>query len=307
MRCQTCNIWQTHINNPQLLKDEMSCEDYHNFFLKNPDWNWISFTGGEPFLKDNFKEILVDSVSLCKDLHTLSMPTNGYLTEKIVKTVQEVLDETPISSFMVTISLDGRKEVHDRLRGRDGAFDHALATFQKLREIRDPRFDVHFEFTASEFNKGELSELFKTGNFDKNDFVVTIGQNSFFYNNAEIDCVPDKDSISQDLKNFFSSHYSFLNVRNLVGYIFLNCYLNRIQIPCVAGKNSFHMNPYGVITPCIIVQDPIGSAKDGIKCRFTKPAGCTCYTPCESYVALMLHWEKTCISTCRILYKELFK
>jgi len=305
MRCQTCNVWQTYIDNPSLLKDEMTVEDYRMFFSKTSFWNWISFTGGEPFLKDNFKDILIDSVNLCKNLHTISIPTNGFFSERIVKTVEEVLNETTIPALHITISLDGKRETHDKLRGRMGAFDRALTTFNKLREIDDSRLDVYFEYTASKFNNGELSELFETGDFNKKDFIITLGQNSFFYNNAEINCVPDKDAIKKDLSNFLSN-YSFCNTRSIGQYFFLNCYLNNVSIPCIAGKNTYHMNPYGVITPCIFIQNKIGSASEGIQRQFLKPNGCTCYTPCESYFALLFHWEKTPISACRILYKKFF-
>ena len=49
-----------------------------------------------------------------------------------------------------------RTAVHDEIRGREGAWDNAVATFARLRKLRSGRFDVFLGMTLSNFNEGAL-------------------------------------------------------------------------------------------------------------------------------------------------------
>jgi sulfatase maturation enzyme AslB (radical SAM superfamily) len=288
MKCKICNIWKTYFNKPQQSRKELSLSDFDTFFKKFNYWNWISFTGGEPFLRKDLADIVIDVIENCKKLYIISIPTNGYLTDKIVKDVKKIL-KTNIPSFYISISLDGPKQFHDKNRGLRNSFNHAVKTFKKLKRIKDKRLKVHFEYTISKFNQGKLSEFINNSEFSANDFFITIAQKSYFYKNLNIDCIPDKIILNDDIK-FFLSEYRINGFHDLGQWVFLQYLLKDKKIPCVANKNTFYMDPYGKIFPCILIQKQVGDTNNGITEFFKKDTECSCYTPCESYFSLMLNY-----------------
>src|SRR3989338_7943902 len=55
--CTYCKIWELHRKNPGLLNKELKLEDYEKLF-DGLDISWLHLTGGEPFLKKEFVEII---------------------------------------------------------------------------------------------------------------------------------------------------------------------------------------------------------------------------------------------------------
>jgi MoaA/NifB/PqqE/SkfB family radical SAM enzyme len=287
MRCKTCNIWKCYKERPEKIKRELELSDYKSFFRKFNYWNWISFTGGEPFLRKDLTDIITNAIQNCKNLHTVSVPTNGYLTSKIVNDINKIL-EAEISSFYVTVSLDGSKDFHDKIRGKNGSFEHAIKTFKKLKTINDKRFKVHFEYTISKYNQGDLSDFINKSFLSVNDFIISIAQNSFFYNNIKINCKPDKKFLYRDIR-FFLSKYKIIELHDIGQKLFLQHILNNKKIPCIASKNTFYMDSTGNIFPCIFIKKQIGDSVNGMNKKFEN-SNCFCYTPCESYLSLLLNW-----------------
>src|SRR3972149_1169181 len=84
-RCKTCNIYSRN-------SDELSVEEYERAFLsigKSP--HWITFSGGEPFLRRDIADICIKAYELCSP-RIINIPTNGILSDKIVKDVKHILD-----------------------------------------------------------------------------------------------------------------------------------------------------------------------------------------------------------------------
>jgi radical SAM enzyme (rSAM/lipoprotein system) len=94
----------------------------------------VVLTGGEPLCCPNLDRLL-------ERLQVNGLPwgmvTNGWLlTERNV----ERLQKRGIAS--ATVSLDGLREDHDWLRGRDGSFERAVAGIERLAQARLSFFDV---------------------------------------------------------------------------------------------------------------------------------------------------------------------
>ncbi len=281
MKCRTCNIWKKP-------KIDLPFEGLKIIFKKFKNSNWISFTGGEPFIRDDLVKIISLATKECPALHTISIPTNGFFTKKILRDVKEIL-KLDIPSLYVSVSLDGLEDVHDSIRRVKGSFKHALNTFKLLRKIKDRRFKVHFEYTISKFNQGKLPETVRTLGKPE-DFIISIAQNAFFYANEKEDLKPDKKLLFSDIR-WFLTHHKGHSLHDFATRLFLNCVLKGKKIPCVAGKNSFYINVRGEIYPCIFIKNTLGTiySKDIKKFRYP---GCKCYTPCESYSSLLLTLPK---------------
>lgn len=101
----------------------------------------VVFTGGEPFLYDGLPN-LVDQAKT-KGLQ-ININSNGLLVPEKIEKVKDI--------DLLVLSLDGRREVHDSLRGSQ-SYDSVMKAVDAAR-----RFDVDMGFT-SVLSKENLSEL----------------------------------------------------------------------------------------------------------------------------------------------------
>jgi 12,18-didecarboxysiroheme deacetylase len=109
----------------------------------------ILFSGGEPLMRPDLPELAEYAVS--KGLRAV-VSTNGTL---ITRSLAHTLKAIGLS--YVGISLDGLREVHDRFRGVNGAFDRAL---EGVRHCREAGIKVGLRFTINKGNQDQISAIF---------------------------------------------------------------------------------------------------------------------------------------------------
>ena len=102
----------------------------------------VLFSGGEPLLRKDIFEI----AEHCKVPKALS--TNGTLID--VNTAEMLRN---VGFSYVGVSLDGLKEVHDRFRGVDGAFERAV---EGLKNVKSAGILSGVRFTLTKFNCEEV-------------------------------------------------------------------------------------------------------------------------------------------------------
>ena len=97
----------------------------------------VDFFGGEPLMNwDVVKQLVAYARSIEKDAHKnfrFTLTTNGMLID------DDVIDFANREMSNVVLSLDGRKEIHDRCRvdyAGNGSWDRIVPKFQKLVEAR---------------------------------------------------------------------------------------------------------------------------------------------------------------------------
>lgn len=283
LRCQICSIWQ------ESHKPELSLKDYEEFFSRN-DWHWVSFTGGEPFLRKDLLELMMLPLKHCQSLNVLSVTTNGYLTEWIVHVISEILKEK-IKSLYVSVSLDGPKEFHDFQRGVEGSFEKATSTFHRLKELGDERLKVHFEYVISKLSQGKLMSTIESLGLSPSDFIITVAQKSYFYDNElQANIEPEKSALREEVSEFLRK-YKTCSISDIAQKIFLKYVLEGKRIPCVGGVSSFYLDSQGIVRPCIMLSKDLGSFREfGILNPSCKN---NCYTPCEGYFSLLMGWRES--------------
>lgn len=69
LRCVNCDIWRTYRDDPALRKQELSTQEYDKIFSKLSGFtSAIDFTGGEPFLREDFGEIIISCLEHIRPL-----------------------------------------------------------------------------------------------------------------------------------------------------------------------------------------------------------------------------------------------
>ena len=109
----------------------------------------ILFSGGEPLMRKDLPELAEHAVK--KGMRAV-ISTNGTL---ITAEKARILKEIGLS--YVGISLDGMKEIHDRFRGVEGAFDK---TMDGIRNCQEAGIKVGLRFTINKQNAGEIPQVF---------------------------------------------------------------------------------------------------------------------------------------------------
>ncbi|GFE56437.1 radical SAM protein [Geobacter sp. AOG1] len=307
-RCIMCNIWQ------KPPADELSLAEIDAFFTRANKFSWINLTGGELFLRDDIADIVRSISTHCRGLYLLNFPTNGYQTEKIVATVREILDHLTISRFMVTVSLDGPRDLHDTIRNLPGSWDRALATFRQLRTLQSRRFSVYLGYTLQKANLHALPEMLaaarhEIGSLSYDDIHVNLAHISgHYYANASFTGMPAPheagpllDRIRMARRRKLFNPVAFLEHRyqRLAQEYLLT---GTPPLPCQAAAASCFLDPTGIVYPCSVFATPVGSLREndydlyriwnGPKRHAVRKAVCDgtcpgCWTPCEAYQTIL--------------------
>ncbi|WP_428388521.1 radical SAM protein [Mucisphaera sp.] len=108
----------------------------------------LLLSGGEPLMRPDLLALVDHAVALGI---SCTLSTNGMLIDDYVA---QRLKRAGLK--YVGISVDGLRETHDRLRGKVGAFDKALAA---IRRCQDAGLKVGARFTVHALNEAELEPL----------------------------------------------------------------------------------------------------------------------------------------------------
>lgn len=307
-RCAMCDIW----TKPE--GDELLLEEIAAIVRKAGRFSWINLTGGEIFLRPDIGSIVRAVIELSPNLYLMNFPTNGLLTEEIVATVDNILQKSRLPRLIVTVSLDGPREVHDSIRGVPGIFDRAVATFQALRERRSDRFSVFFGFTLQEANISFFNDTLRAvqeviGGCVVDDFHVNMAHVSgHYYGNTRFDGIPNTVVAAEILQRISSSRKTRLldpvAILERRYQTIARTYLStgRVPLVCQAASASCFIDPGGIVYPCIGMDSPIGSLRDNrydlysiwrssdrLRIRHAARTGACpgCWTPCEAYQTLL--------------------
>lgn len=119
----------------------------------------VDFFGGEPLMNwQVVKDLVVYGRSLEEPYHKkfrFTLTTNGVLLN------DEILEFANKEMANVVLSVDGRKEIHDRMRplaGGQGSYDLVLPKFQKVAESRN-QTNYYVRGTFTHFNKDFAADV----------------------------------------------------------------------------------------------------------------------------------------------------
>jgi MoaA/NifB/PqqE/SkfB family radical SAM enzyme len=129
LRCKMCQLWtrdfkRQRLGGRQVLSEgeiRRAIDEFASSGITD-----IFFIGGEPFLRKD----LIDLIRYSKEKElSCATVSNGYLiTEDLAgKIVHSGLD-------ILAVSIDGpNREIHDRIRGVSGAFEHAVKAIRNIK------------------------------------------------------------------------------------------------------------------------------------------------------------------------------
>jgi radical SAM protein with 4Fe4S-binding SPASM domain len=130
-----CNARCAHCFYPiNAGKNELTLDEIDRLTRSLPPIRLLLIGGGEPFLRRDLPEI-VRLYFERTGFFTCSVPTNGFGPEEIANAARTICGFDPHLSFGVTVSIDGFRDYHDRVRRVPGLYDRAVATLTTLLEL----------------------------------------------------------------------------------------------------------------------------------------------------------------------------
>jgi len=199
----------------------------------------VTLTGGEPFLREDVFEILnyIDS----KNMRVRILSNGTLIDRETAKRLQS------LKNVFLSISLDGPKDVHEKLRRVKGCFDKTLNGIKNLIEFGlRPRIS----FTLSKYALGRSKEVLKIvkelGYSKPPDlgFVLNLGRAKEY----EICVTPEE--YAKELKEYWKAAKQIFNLKEfIIAKSNKGC--------CWVGKEPLIVTSEGNIIPCTMLnQDP---------------------------------------------------
>lgn len=256
LRCKYCFASEGDYNSgKKLMSLEVAKQsiDYLIEHSKGRNNIEVDFFGGEPLMNfDVVKETVFYAKSL-EESHQKSfyftITTNGMLlNEEISDFINTYIDN-------VVISIDGRKEVHDKIRpdrGGKGSYDRIVPKAQNLIKNRGAKsYFVRGTFTSE--NKDFAKDVMHLADLGFKEIsvepVVGSGQSLHFTES-------DVPSITFEYENLALQYIERLKGENSFRYYHFNinvfdgpCVYKRINA-CGAGSDYFAVSPEGDLYPC---------------------------------------------------------
>lgn len=251
MRCMMCNIWQnrkTEYKGRALDSRTLSTMLANSVFLKKMPY--VVMTGGEPFLRKDFSEIL-KAVLETPHIRKVTIGTSGFLTRKIVSDVSASLEATDRSKkIALQISLQGVGEVQDRIKGKEDAFSRLKKTVKELKKLaeRHPgRLTLYIYSVLQEENKDTFEKTYEFAASENIGYTFGIINNlSYNMNSSES---YTKELLGEDDFKRLSVLYPFYGV--LKHWARKGFTQQSTGLRCFAGYSSFFLDYDGSVFPCL--------------------------------------------------------
>ncbi len=138
LRCRMCQYieWLEKVPVHEQAQDELTTDEWLRVIDQVGRFGFITFTGGEPFIRKDFMELL-EHASRRTRTHFISnttmMPQDR--AERVVALAPARLGGMGLN-FMGT-SLEAPGSLHDEIRQMQGAFERTMEGIRTLRAVRD--------------------------------------------------------------------------------------------------------------------------------------------------------------------------
>jgi len=290
----------------------ISPEQWGQVFKKASSLLHLTITGGEPFLRKDFVEIVDNIIQNC-NVPRISIKSNGFYIDRIKKYVPEIIQKHPNTEFTLSISLDGPEEIHDKVRKFKGAYKKVLETIDEMEQYRKkPNFFLRLASVITQDNRHVLEKLFKE----------TASWPIDFHELILLRDVPAKEQLAlkEDYERLSKIQHqrtskSWQNTFN--GRLFEKIHLetvkridsDKIYSPCQAGSRFVEVLPDGIVRGCEVEKlwdvsnigsvnntnlDIVDVVKSAKAKEFQKIAkNCTCTFECANAINTVYdpkHW-----------------
>ncbi len=262
-RCSTCNIWKKKT-------ERLSVEQYKKIFKKvGKSPYWITFSGGEPFLRNDIVEVITEIYKVSKP-KIINIPSNGILTKKIVENVKAITHNCKKAQIVINLSIDAIGPDHDKIRNVPGNYAKVIATYNRLKRLDANNLSVGIHTVISNFNVSNFSNIARElMEMNPDSYITEIAEERVELDTIGTNITPNmikyKSAIDFLIHRIKNGNYSGLQKITMA---FRVEYYNLVKkvlrdktqiIPCYAGIASCQISPNGDVWSCCIKAKSLGN------------------------------------------------
>ncbi|HEX2192760.1 MAG TPA: radical SAM protein [Acidimicrobiales bacterium] len=149
-KCATCNVYERKAK-------ELEADEWETVFRsvgRAPVW--MTFSGGEPFLRGDLPDIILSATRACRPA-IVTIPTNGWFTKRVVAGAEKICKGSPDTQLKINLSIDHNDpHRHDEIRGAQGSWERLMATLAGLRQLQLPNLTVGVHTVVSRENEHDF-------------------------------------------------------------------------------------------------------------------------------------------------------
>ncbi len=310
-RCKTCGVWRRE-------SEELSLEEWRQVFARlGRAPFYLTFTGGEPFLRSDLPELVIAAAELCRPA-VITIPTNGLLTRRILDGVEDICAAAPGSQVGLNLSLDGVGDEHDEIRGVPGNWQRAMDTWRGLKELqaRHANLVLSVHTVVSRFNAERIPAIVEGLAFlEPDSYITEVAEERVELGTVGWDITPRPEQYGV-IADYLSARAKAAPAKGLARFTqaFRGRYYQlarrvleegRQVIPCQAGWASGHIAPNGDVWTCCVRAEPVGNLREtgydlrpiwleqagdlGRMRRSIAAGECACPMANASYANMLLH------------------
>ncbi len=273
--CDHCFYWKELSSE----NNEISPDDINQLSKSLRGLEQVILTGGEPFLRNELVEISKMFFNI--GVRSITIPTNGILTDRIVEFTSDIIKNTKLDSLKVNVSLDGTRQIHDSIRNVSGCHDKALETVTRLKKLEknNKNFGVSVITVISKKNLFNMEDFIKELNRLNVPviFIIVRGTNYNTFGvdqSNKMDSNPDKEESILSFSDLEKVEEVLKTNTNRSGFINWNIFQqlkidysidiikNRKRIfKCLAGYLDGVIYNNGDVALCELTR-PVGNLKD---------------------------------------------
>lgn len=265
-RCVMCNIWQKQIEDSGLIKKEIGLDILYQKICDSKILKGIphiDITGGEPFLRDGVGG-LISRLFLLKNINTVTLNSNGILTDNIINETTKILETLPEGKLLsISISIDGVDRVHDEIRGIPGCFKKAFETIEQLNRLRE-RYPGKLELRSN--------AVIQPANIDHIEGILEFWKRNSIkgmFAMLQTPCVTHTEGSSYNVSHFSGEQLEKIKMLPNKGRG-INCYIDHNftrPLHCFAGYSAVFIDPFGDMYPCNFLGENKDYVMGNIKTR----------------------------------------
>jgi len=251
-RCIICDIWKE--------KPDPAAE------LRPEDYRWlpgslrsVNLSGGEPFVRDDIVEVVEVVRETCPKARIV-ISTNGLAPGRIEKAVASM------GEVAVRVSVDALGELHDQIRGVEGAFERAIETTRRLKGLGVR--DLGLAGTASEANTGQLKKVKHLADELGVAFIASAVHSSPFFFGEQDREKPSSEGTVAEMRDIMLEDLRSARPRDWARAYFMRGLMDYVEgkprrLRCHAGEDFFFLDPKGDVYPCNILNVRMGNIREG--------------------------------------------
>jgi MoaA/NifB/PqqE/SkfB family radical SAM enzyme len=268
-RCKTCNVWL-------LPNDDLTVPEWDRVFesLGRAPY-WFTFSGGEPTLRKDLPEMVGAAYEHCRP-GIINIPTNGIQHRVIPARIEQVLQAAPKSEVIINLSLDGVGCKHDEVRGVRKNWDHAMATWAGLKELKKQysHLTLGIHTVISNFNVDSFPQLceYVQRELKPDSYITEIAEERVELDTVGLGITPTVEKYTVAIDTLLESmrdqrptgvaEVTQAFRRQYYEIVKRTLREQRQVIPCMAGIASAQIAPNGDVWTCCVRAQSMGNLRE---------------------------------------------